>query len=86
MVLTSNTKIATLNDVLATRVKMDFRYRFNFEEFGYDALHNAERWCAENCQGVWHIERTHALYFQFDNEQDATMFMLKWSSHGKIKS
>ena len=84
--MSAGTKIATLNEVLATRVKIEFRYRFDFAEFPYEAFHEAKRWCERNCQGIWHIESTHALYFQFDNDRDATMFMLKWSGHGKIRS
>lgn len=84
--LSAGTKIATLNEVLATRSKMEFRYRFDFSEFDYKDFHAAKQWCEETCQGVWHIESTHALYFQFDNDRDAIMFMLKWSGCGKIKS
>lgn len=78
-------KVASLNDILATRMKMSFRYRVDFSEFGYEDFHKAKAWCESNCAGIWNVEQTHALYFQFDEELDATMFMLKWSGKGKLK-
>jgi hypothetical protein len=35
-------------------------------------------WCFEKCTGLWRCEATHALYFQFEESRDATMFMLRW--------
>jgi hypothetical protein len=35
-------------------------------------------WCDEKCSGLWRCESHHALYFQFEESQDATMFMLRW--------
>ena len=84
--MSAGTKVATLNEILATRVKMEFQHRFDFAEFGYEDFHKAKIWCEENCRGIWNIESTHALYFQFDDDRDATMFMLKWSGRGKIKT
>jgi hypothetical protein len=78
-------KVASLNDILATRMKMSFKYRVDFSTFGYEDFHKAKEWCETNCEGIWHIESVHALYFQFDSERDVTMFMLKWSGKGKIK-
>jgi hypothetical protein len=83
--LRDSTSIGTLNDILATRVKMQFRHRVDFSKFGYEDFHKARQWCEENCCGVWHVESVHALYFQFDDDRDATMFMLKWSGCGEIK-
>lgn len=80
----AKTKIGTLNEILATRAKMTFKHRVNFSQFGYEDFHEAKAWCEANCKGVWHVESTHALYFQFDDDRDATMFMLKWSGRGTM--
>ena len=37
-------------------------------------------WCEENCQGLWRSETIHALYWQFEQERDAMLFMLRWGS------
>jgi hypothetical protein len=39
-----------------------------------------KEWCEEKCEGLWRCESFHALYFQFEQERDATMFMLRWGS------
>lgn len=70
--------LTTLNEILATRARATFAYRINFDSVGYSTLPKMIDWCDKNCEDIWHCERTHALYFQFDNERDATMFMLKW--------
>ena len=76
----AKTKISTLGEILATRARIKFPYRINFETVGYDNLDNMKSWCETNCKGLWRSEQFHALYFQFDNDYDATMFMLKWGS------
>jgi hypothetical protein len=37
-------------------------------------------WCITNCRGLWREEHYHALYFQFEDDYDAMMFMLKFGS------
>ncbi len=71
-------KTATINDILATRSRAVFSYRINFDRIGYDNLEPMRSWCHNNCQGLWRCESTHALYFQFELDTDATMFMLRW--------
>ena len=71
-------KTATINEILATRAKMKFAHRVNFETIGYTNLADMEKWCEENCDGIWRVEKIHALYFQFEEDRDAMMFMLKW--------
>jgi hypothetical protein len=39
-----------------------------------------KQWCEDNCKSIWRCEHFHALYFQFENDYDATMFMLKWGT------
>jgi hypothetical protein len=71
-------KIASINDILATRSRAVFRHRINFQTVGYETLPKMKEWCEENCIGLWRNEQVHAIYFQFENDRDATMFMLKW--------
>jgi hypothetical protein len=71
-------KTATLNEILATRSRAVFSHRINFQTVGYETLPKMKQWCEENCDDLWRCESTHALYFQFAEERDATMFMLRW--------
>ena len=76
-------KIATIDDILRTRSRATFPYRINFETIGYQNLPQMKDWCEQNCKDLWRVEHTFALYFQFSDERDATMFMLKWgTAHG----
>lgn len=70
----------SLEKILATRARVVFPYRINFSEILYDNFPLMEEWCIENCSGLWRNHHTYALYWQFDNEQDAMMFMLRWGS------
>lgn len=71
-------KTATINDILATRSRAVFSHRVNFSQVGYNNLNTMREWCETNCQGLWRCNVIHALYFQFENDSDATMFMLRW--------
>ena len=73
-------KIASINDILATRARATFSHRINFQTVGYETLPKMTAWCEENCTGLWRNEQVHAIYFQFENDRDATMFMLRWGS------
>lgn len=70
----------SLSQVLATRARAMFPYRINFQTVGYQTLPLMKSWCEVNCKGLWRCESHYALYFQFENEYDATMFMLRWST------
>lgn len=74
----AKTKIATLNDILATRARAIFPYRVNFDQINLGTLKDMKEWCDGHCRGIWRNEQVHALYFQFSDDYDATMFMLKW--------
>ena len=76
----AKTKIATLGELLATRARAVFPYRINFDNVGYSNLEPMKQWCEKNCKSLWRCESYHALYFQFEDDYDATMFMLKWGS------
>ena len=74
----AKTKVGTLGEILATRSRAIFPYRVNFDQVGYETLPLMKDWCETNCKGIWRTEHFHALYFQFSDDYDATMFMLKW--------
>jgi hypothetical protein len=76
----AKTKVASLNNILATRAKMVFPHRVDFDFIGYQQLPIMKQWCEDNCRGIWRCESFHALYFQFENDYDATMFMLRWGT------
>ncbi len=72
--------VGSINEILATRARATFSHRINFDKVGYETLPKMKTWCDENCQGLWRNEQVHALYFQFENDRDATMFMLRWGT------
>lgn len=73
-------KVASVNEILATRARATFSYRINFDFIGVNNKHDMNRWCEENCQGLWRSETYHALYWQFEEERDAMTFMLRWGT------
>lgn len=73
-------KLASLNQIMATRSRATFSHRINFNTVGYSTLPKMKEWCEENCRGLWRNEQVHAIYWQFEDEQDAMMFMLRWGS------
>ena len=71
-------KTARIEDILATRSRATFLHRVNFDTIAYSNIDPMREWCYEKCQGLWRCETTHALYWQFELDADATMFMLRW--------
>lgn len=71
---------ASINEILATRARATFSHRVNFDTIGYESMDQMRSWCEENCQGLWRLQHVHALYFQFEEERDAVMFMLRWGT------
>lgn len=69
-----------LGEVLATRARANFPYRINFDKIDYHNLQPMKDWLKENCQGIYRFELIHAIYVQFAEERDATMFMLRWGT------
>lgn len=69
-----------LGEVLATRARASFPYRINFNKIDYSNLQPMKEWLAENCKDIYRFELTHAIYVQFAEERDATMFMLRWGT------
>ncbi len=78
------TKVATLNDLLATRARAVFPYRANFNNITRNQIEEMASWCINNCKELWREEHYHALYFQFADERDAMMFMLKFGGRGNV--
>ena len=76
----SKTKIGNVREILATRARATFPYRINFDTIDYTNLPKMKEWCEEKCEGLWRNEQYYALYFQFELERDATMFMLRWGT------
>ncbi len=76
--LGKNMRTASVQEIMATRARATFSHRINFQEVGYLTLPKMKEWCEENCNDLWRCESVHAMYFQFANERDATMFMLRW--------
>jgi hypothetical protein len=72
-------KVASVNEILATRARATFSYRINFDNIKIGNVKPMNEWCESNCRGLWRSETYHALYWQFEDEQDATMFMLRWA-------
>ncbi len=70
--------IASVNEILATRARATFSHRINFDNIKLGNVKLMTDWCEKNCEGLWRSETYHALYFQFESERDATMFMLRW--------
>ena len=70
---------ADIEQILATRFRATFSHRVNFNTIGYDNVESMKEWCRKNCEGLWRSETQYALYWQFELERDATMFMLRWS-------
>jgi hypothetical protein len=75
-----NTTLPSIREILATRSRATFSHRINFDQLALANLKIMKAWCHEKCIGLWRYESTHALYFQFEESRDATMFMLRWGS------
>ena len=73
-------RTTSIREILATRARATFSHRINFETVGYEVVDKMKSWCEENCQGLWRSETHYALYWQFEQERDAMMFMLRWGS------
>ena len=80
----AKTKVGSLNELLATRVRAVFPYRVNFNQITVAQVEEMAVWCINNCQGLWREEHYHALYFQFTDDYDAMMFMLKFGGRGNV--
>lgn len=68
-----------LEQLLATRVRINFRYRVNLSPgTDYVKLKEIDEWCRTHCKGPWQSNDKFAVYYQFEDERDATLFTLKW--------
>lgn len=80
----AGTKISTLDNILATRAKIIYPYRVNFDNITHNQIEEMAVWCINNCKEIWREEHYYALYFQFTDERDAMMFMLKFGGKGNV--
>lgn len=71
-------KTADLQEILATRARATFSHRINFDTIGYESMDPMRQWCSDNCTGLWRMQHVHGLYFQFEDDRDAMLFMLRW--------
>lgn len=71
-------RVGSLEEILQTRFRATYNQRINFDYVGLNNKNEMNQWCSENCTGLWRSETFHALYWQFENDRDATMFMLRW--------
>ena len=76
----AGTKVGSLNEILSSRSRATFLHRVNFDTVGFMTLNKMKQWCEENCNGLWRAESSYAIYWQFEDERDAMMFMLKWAT------
>jgi hypothetical protein len=80
----AKTKLGTIDEVLSTRVRAVFPYRVNFDQINVAQIEEMAVWCINNCRALWREEHYHALYFQFEDDYDAMMFMLKFGGRGNV--
>ena len=73
-------KTASLDEVMLTRARSIFSHRINFDYVSLENKHEMNNWCEQNCKGIWRSENYFALYWQFTDDYDATMFMLRWGN------
>lgn len=74
----AGTKIATLGQLLATRVKVTWPYRINLRVNSAAELDKMRDWCENHAKGKWRVSTEFIDYFQFQDDADAVMFMLKF--------
>ncbi len=73
-------KTASIDEVLLTRSRSVWTHRINFDRISLENIELMNQWCEQNCRSIWRAETQFALYWQFTDEQDATMFALRWGT------
>lgn len=48
-------------------------------DFKFGELGAVLEWCRENCAGEWDVEVLTRYHFKFTDENDAAMFILRWT-------
>lgn len=74
----ARTKVGSLQEIMSSRSRATFRYRVNFESISTENIRDMIQWCKENCKDLWRANNNYSSYFQFADDYDATMFMLRW--------
>lgn len=70
-------KIATLDEIMSTRVKQQWMYRVDVTVTS-EEMDKMTAWCETNARGAWRVNTRFIEYFQFEKDSDAMMFMLKF--------
>ena len=70
-------RIATLDEILSTRVKQSWQYRVDIDATQAE-IDRMTAWCENNVKGTWRVSTQYIDYFQFEKDSDAMMFMLKF--------
>lgn len=73
-------RIATIEELMATRVKQAWMYRVDVNATKED-IDRMSTWCENNVKGTWRVNTQYIDYFQFEKDSDAMMFMLKFGGH-----
>lgn len=63
---------------------MTWAHRINFNNLLSSDLTEMKEWCNNHCKGIWRCSEYPALYFQFDKDQDAMMFTMKFGGRGRL--
>lgn len=80
----AGTKIASLDQLLATRAKVVWPHRINLDQPSANQRNAMYKWCEGNVKGMWRMSSEFADYFQFADERDAIMFMLKFGGSRSV--
>ena len=70
-------KIATIDEIMNTRVKQSWMYRVDINANGFE-IREMINWCETRAAGKWRCNQVIIDYFQFEKDSDAMMFMLKF--------
>lgn len=64
---------------MSTRARSVYRHQVTMGSYiDIGKVAEMDVWCSKNCQGKWHVNTAFVCYYQFEEEQDAIMFTLKW--------
>jgi hypothetical protein len=69
-------KIATIDDILATRLRIKGRVVRLSRAIVTAKITEIDEWCTSNCIGDWN--KVSNYEWQFSEERDAVIFCLRW--------
>lgn len=69
-------KIANLDQILKSRVRVNYRHRLDVDHNDFQKI---KEWCEHHCKGDWNsVNSKFACYIQFEHDQDFTFCSLRW--------